>query len=82
MWEDCPHEACRRARTCRGDDMACFEERRGELKRKVLEEVVLLLCIAGVSSDEFYDYLDEVTDDADDERWPRRRGDRYSSVTS
>ena len=67
MWADCPHQACRRARACSGDDMVCVEERRGELKRKILEEVVLLLSTAGVSSNEFYDYLDEVTADADDD---------------
>ena len=70
MWEDCPHEACRRARACRDDDMACFEERRGELKRKVIEEAVIMLCTAGVSSDEFYDYLDEVADDAEESGGP------------
>ncbi len=70
MWADCPHEPCRRARACRGDDMVCVEERRDELKRKVLQEVVWLLCTTGVSSDEFYDYLEEVTseDDEDSDR--------------
>ncbi len=67
MWADCPHQACRCARACSGDDMVCVEERRGELKRKILEEVVLLLSTAGVSSNEFYDYLDEFTADADDD---------------
>jgi hypothetical protein len=65
MWAECPHQACRRARACRGDDMVCLEERSEELKRKILEEVVLLLCAARVSSDEFYDYLDEITEDAE-----------------
>ncbi len=66
MWADCPHQACRRARACSGDDMVCVAERRGELKRKILEEVVLLLATVKVSSDEFYDYLDEVSADADE----------------
>ena len=67
MWADCPHEPCRRAGKCRGEDVACFDERRPELTRKVLAHVVPLLCIANVSSDEFYDYLDEVTADVDDD---------------
>ena len=28
MWADCRHDACRRAKTCRGEDVACFKERR------------------------------------------------------
>ncbi len=67
MWADCPHEVCRRARACRADDMVCFEERRDELKRKVLQEVVLMLCTADISSGEFYDYLDEVTADPEED---------------
>ena len=66
MWADCPDNACRRAGTCRGEDIACFDARRPELTRRVLDHVVPLLCVAGVSSDAFYDYLDAVTADADD----------------
>ncbi len=65
MWQDCPHDACRRARTCRGEDIECLDERRPELTRRVLQYVVMLLCTAGVSSDAFYDYLDAVTADID-----------------
>ena len=70
MWADCPHEPCRRAGTCRGEDVACFDERRPELQRRILKHVVPLLCVAGVSSDAFYDYLDAVTAefDAGDDR--------------
>ncbi len=67
LWADCPNESCRRAGKCRGEDIGCFDERRAELVRKILQHVVALLCIANVSSDEFYDYLDEVTADADDD---------------
>ena len=67
MWADCPHDACRRAKTCRGEDVACFKERRAELTRRILKHVFLLLFTADVSSDAFYDYLDSVTEDADDE---------------
>ena len=65
LWEDCAREACRRAGKCRGGDAECFDERRGELKRAILQHVVSLLCTANVSSDEFYDYLDEVTEEGD-----------------
>ena len=65
MWADCPHQACRRARACSDDDTLCVEERRALLKRKILQEVVLLMATVGVNSDEFYDYLDEVTADED-----------------
>jgi hypothetical protein len=63
LWKDCPRAACRRARKCRDDDVACFDERRAALKRQILQFVVMLLCTADISSDEFYDYLDEVTED-------------------
>ena len=66
LWADCPRTACRRSGKCRGEDAECFEERRDELKHAVLRQVVWLLCTTGISSDEFYDYLDEVVADADD----------------
>ncbi len=63
MWKECPREACRRTRKCRGDNAECFDERRYELKRKILRYVVWMMCTAEVSSEEFYDYLDEATDE-------------------
>ena len=65
MWADCQHGTCRRAGTCRGEDAACFDERRPELQRRILQHVVPLLCVADISSDAFYDYLDAVTDELD-----------------
>ena len=67
LWENCSREACRRAGKCRGDDVDCFDEQRAELKRAILQHVVWLLCTTRVSSGEFYDYLDEVTADPDED---------------
>ena len=36
------------------------------MKQRILEYVVWLLCTADISSDAFYDYLDEVTADIED----------------
>lgn len=67
LWKDCARMACRRAGKCRGEDIACFDEQEDALKPAILRLVVWLMCTADISSDEFYDYLDEVTDDADDD---------------
>ena len=69
MWKQCSRETCRRAERCRGEDVECFDEQRGELKRAILELVIWLMCTADISSNEFYDYLDEVTADADDDEY-------------
>ena len=66
MWKDCPIAACRRNRTCRGPAMECFTDRADELKRRAIAHAVYFLFTAGVSSDEFYDYLEEGDDEADD----------------
>ncbi len=67
MWKDCPRDACRRVRLCRGDDVACFDERRGELTRLILQYVVMLLVTADISSEAFYDYLDAASEAGDEE---------------
>ena len=66
MSADCAHEPCRRAGTCRGEDVACLDERRPELTRRVLRHVVMLLLTANVSSDAFYDYLDAIGEAEED----------------
>ncbi len=67
MWADCPHQPCQRAGTCRGEEIACFEERRAELTQRILHHVVGLLCVAEVSAQAFYDYLDTIAADDDAE---------------
>lgn len=62
LWKECSRETCRRAGKCRGDNAECFDEQRYDLKRKILRLVVWMMCTAEISSEEFYDYLDEVTD--------------------
>ncbi len=65
MWADCPREECRRARLCRGADADCFDERRGELKQRMLKLIVMWLVAANISQDEFYDYLEMAGEEAD-----------------
>ena len=66
MWKDCPIAACRRKRTCRGREMECFTDRNDELRRRAIAHAVYFLFTAGVSSDEFYDYLEAGDEEADD----------------
>ena len=70
LWKECSREACRRVGKCRGENAECFDEQRYQLKRSILRVAVWMMCTAEVSSEEFYDYLDEVTDEEaeDDER--------------
>ena len=67
LWKDCARERCRRAGKCRGEDAECYDEQRDALKQRVLECVIWLLCTADVRSDEFYDYLHDITDDFNDD---------------